>query len=57
MSLFKITVTRISWSTQSFLVHSDNEASAIELALKEAYNTVWSSHASEYEIENIDLIE
>lgn len=57
MSLFKITITRISWSTQSFLVHSDTEPSAIELALKEAYNTVWSSHASEYEIENIDLIE
>jgi hypothetical protein len=50
---YEVEVTRISYSTLTFTVDAANEEEAQELAMDEAYNTVfYNENTADYQIES-----
>ena len=51
-----VTVLRQAFDSDDFFVEANSEKEAEELALNMAYNQVWGSGNSEYEVDNCQLV-
>lgn len=52
MKKFEFTISRTSYGIQHFEVEAENIEDAEILAMEEAYNTVFHSHDTYYEVEH-----
>ena len=48
---YDVEITRISYSTITFIVEASSEEEAKDLAMDEAYNTSFDEDTAEYEID------
>ena len=53
MKKYSIEITRISYATSTFEIEAENEDTAIELAMDEAYNTSFDEDTANYEVESV----
>lgn len=54
MSKFKIGICRNVCCCYEFEVESDSEDQAIELAMQQAYDTIWNGGTVDYEVDYIE---
>lgn len=50
---YRVEITRASYSTKTFEVEAENQEQAQQLALDDAYNTVFDEDYADYSIENV----
>ena len=53
MKTFEIEITRTSYSTKTFIVESEDNIDAVNVAMEQAYNEVFDEDTADYSVGDI----
>ncbi len=53
MKTFEIEITRTSYSTKKFIVEAEDNIDAVNVAMEQAYNEVFSEDTADYSVGDI----